>query len=375
MQDKFMMETEIRKIIHVDMDAFFAAVYIRDHPEVKGKPVICGGPANSRGVVSTCNYEARKYGIHSAMPSFQAHKLCPQGIFVRPDFDRIREASDIVREIFYEYSDLVEPVSIDEAYLDVTENKTDISSATEIAREIRKKIFDQTQLTASAGVSYNKFLAKIASDMNKPDGLTVITPKMALQVLENLPIGKFHGVGQATEKRMNYLGIRNGKDLKERSLKELTKHFGKVANFYYYIVRGIDNRQVTTSRIRKSLGCERTFAKDIDDVEEMLDVLKIIAQKIGGKMSEKKFKAKTLTVKIKYANFDLVSRSKTLELPFDDDKVMHHIGRKLLLQALGPKCSIRLLGLAVSNLVWLDDERNKQQVLPFFEDTELVVGE
>ncbi|MCF7793360.1 MAG: DNA polymerase IV [Candidatus Cloacimonetes bacterium] len=368
-------QTEIRKIIHVDMDAFFAAVYIRDHPEVKGKPVICGGPANSRGVVSTCNYEARKYGIHSAMPSFQAHKLCPHGIFVRPDFNRIREAAEIVREIFYEYTDLVEPVSIDEAYLDVTENKMNTESATEIAREIRKQIFEKIKLTASAGVSYNKFLAKIASDMDKPDGLTVITPKQAMRVLEELPIGKFHGIGKATEKRMNYLGIRNGKDLKERTLKELVKHFGKVANFYYYIVRGIDNRKVTTSRIRKSLGCERTFAKDITDVEEMLNILKTISQKISGKMQEKKFKAKTLTVKIKYANFDVVSRSKTFELPFDDDKLMLQVGRKLLLETLGPKCSIRLLGLSVSNLVWLHDQQNKQQVLPFFAETELVVGD
>ncbi|MFC1898042.1 DNA polymerase IV [Candidatus Cloacimonadota bacterium] len=368
-------QNEIRKIIHVDMDAFFAAVYIRDNPEVKGKPVICGGPANSRGVVSTCSYEARKYGIHSAMPSFQAHKLCPHGIFVRPDFDRIREAADIVREIFYEFTDLVEPVSIDEAYLDVTENKTNLESATEIAKEIRKKIYERTQLTASAGVSYNKFLAKIASEMNKPDGLSVVPPSKALQILEELPIGKFHGIGKATEKRMNYLGIRNGRDLKERTLKELLKHFGKVANFYYYIVRGIDKRQVTTHRIRKSLGCERTFSKDIEDVEEMLEVLKTISQKISGKMQEKKFKAKTLTVKIKYANFDVVSRSKTLELPFDDDKIMLHIGRKLLLETLGPKCSIRLLGFSVSNLVWENDESNKQQVLTFFEETELAVGE
>ena len=363
-----------RKIIHVDMDAFFAAVYIRDHPEVGGKPVICGGPANSRGVVSTCSYEARKYGIHSAMPSFQAHKLCPHGIFVRPDFDKIREASEIVREIFYEYSNLVEPVSIDEAYLDVTENKMNIIIATEIAKEIREKIYKRTHLTASAGVSYNKFLAKIASEMNKPDGLSIIPPSKALQILDELPIGKFHGIGKVTEKKMNYLGIRNGRDLKERNLKELTKHFGKVANFYYHIVRGVDNRQVNTHRIRKSLGCERTFAKDIDDAEEMLNILKTISQKISGKMHEKKFKAKTLTVKIKYANFDVVSRSKTLELPFDDDKIMLHIGRKLLLQALGPKCSIRLLGFSVSNLVWLNDKSNKQEVLPFFEETELVVG-
>jgi DNA polymerase-4 len=357
------------------MDAFFAAVYVRDHPEVKGKPVICGGPANSRGVVSTCNYEARKYGIHSAMPSFQAHKLCPHGLFVRPDFNRIKEAAEIVRNIFYEYTDKVEPVSIDEAYRDVTENKVNLTSATEIAKDIKKKIYESTQLTASAGVSYNKFLAKIASDMNKPDGLTVITPGQALKILEELPIGKFHGIGKATAKKMNYLGINNGKDLKERSLNELVKHFGKIANFYYYIVRGIDNREVTTSRIRKSLGCERTFAKDISNWEDMLAVLLNISGKISTKMREKKFKAKTLTVKIKYANFDVVSRSKTFELPFDDEKFMHQVGRKLLLETLGPKCSIRLLGLSVSNLVWQDDEHDKQQLFPFFEETEIVVGQ
>jgi DNA polymerase-4 len=364
---------EIRKIIHVDMDAFFASVYIRDHPEVRGKPVICGGPANSRGVVSTCNYEARKYGIHSAMPSFQAHKLCPQGIFVQPDFNRIREAAEIIRDIFYDYSDLVEPVSIDEAYLDVTENKIQLDNATEIARQIKQKIVEQTRLTGSAGVSYNKFLAKIASDMNKPDGLTVITPNRALFVLEKLPIGKFHGIGKATEQKMIQLGICNGKDLKERSLSELSKHFGKIANFYYHIVRGIDNRPVETHRIRKSLGCERTFSKDIDDVEKMLETLKMIAQKISSKMQEKNFKAKTLTLKIKYANFDLISRSVSVEVPFDDDKIILQFARKMLLHTLGPKCSIRLLGLAVSNLIWSEFDTEFQQIFGFYEDSESII--
>ncbi len=359
---------DLRKIVHVDMDAFFAAVYIRDHPEVKGKPVICGGPANSRGVVSTCSYEARKYGVHSAMPSFKAHQLCPQGIFVRPDFEAIREASLIVRDIFYEYSDLVEPVSIDEAYLDVTENNFNEPLATNIAREIKEKIVQRTKLTASAGVSYNKFLAKIGSDMNKPDGLTVIPPSKAKKILEELPIGKFHGIGKASEQRMISLGILNGKDLKQRSLQELTKHFGKAGNFYYNIVRGIDHRRVITHRIRKSLGCERTFAKDISDVEEMLDILKTIANKIAAKMKEKEFKAKTLTIKIKYANFDVVSRSKTLQEAFDKSEIMHHIGRRLLLETLGPECRIRLLGLSVSNLEWKDGERSKQQILEFYLD-------
>jgi len=356
------------------MDAFFAAVYIRDHPEVKGKPVICGGPANSRGVVSTCNYEARKYGIHSAMPSFKAHKLCPHGIFVKPDFDAIRQASETVRNIFYEYSDLVEPVSIDEAYIDVTENKKEIASATQIAIEIRGKIFNKTRLTASAGVSYNKFIAKVASDMNKPNGLMVVTPLKARQVLEELPIGKFHGVGKKSEEKMNLLGIRTGKDLKERTLQELMKHFGKIGSYYYNIVRGIDDREVKTERIRKSLGHERTFAKDISDVNKMVEILYKLGEKISKQMQEKNFKAKTLTLKIKYANFDLVSRGKTLEVPFDKDKVINHLGRKLLLETLGPKCKIRLLGLSVSNLIWENDERNKQQILPFFIESDFVVG-
>lgn len=359
----------------MDMDAFFAAVEIRDNPQYKGKPIIVGGSSNSRGVVSTCSYEARKYGIHSAMPSYQAYKLCPHGIFIRPNFDAIKEASQIVREIFFEYTDLVEPVSIDEAYLDVTENKKNITIATEIAKDIKMKIFERTRLTASAGVSYNKFLAKIASEMDKPDGLVVIPPTKAREVLENLPIGKFYGIGNVSEKKMIYLGIRTGKDLKERSLKELIKHFGKVGTFYYNIVRGIDNRPVITHRIRKSLGCERTFAKDISDVEEMLEVLKKISHKIDSTMKEKKIKAKTLTLKIKYSNFDLVSRSKTLDGIFDKEEIILNLGRKMLLETIGPKCRIRLLGLSVSNLVWEGDKVKAQQMLDFFNETELAVGE
>ncbi|MCD4795944.1 MAG: DNA polymerase IV [Candidatus Cloacimonetes bacterium] len=368
------MKTD-RKIIHVDMDAFFAAVEIRDNPQYKGKPLIVGGKPNSRGVVSTCSYEARKYGIHSAMPSYQAYKLCPHGIFVKPDFDAIKEASQIVRKIFFEYTDLVEPVSIDEAYLDVTENKKNITIATEIANKIKMKIFEETRLTASAGVSYNKFLAKIASEMDKPDGLVVIPPTKAQEILEKLPIGDFYGIGNVSEKKMIYLGIRSGKDLKERSLTELIKHFGKAGTFYYNIVRGKDNRPIITHRIRKSLGCERTFAKDISDVKEMLDVLEKISQKISSKMKENKFKAKTLTVKIKYANFDLVSRSKTLAEAFDKKDILFHLGRKLLLETLGPECKIRLLGLSVSNLVREGDKINDQQMLDFFSETELAMGD
>ncbi|MCK4311394.1 MAG: DNA polymerase IV [Candidatus Cloacimonetes bacterium] len=365
----------IKKIIHIDMDAFFAAVEIRDNPEYRGKPLIVGGPPNSRGVVSTCSYEARKYGIHSAMPAFEAYRLCPHSIFVPGRYQVYAEVSLQIRQIFYEYTDLVEPVSIDEAYLDVTENKKNIPSATQIAKEIKQKIYDNTKLTASAGVSYNKFLAKIASEMDKPDGLVVITPNKAGEVLENLPIGKFHGIGKASEKKMIRLGIRTGKDLKERSLGELIKHFGKVGSFYYNIVRGIDDRKVTVNRIRKSLGHERTFAKDIDNVEEMIEILKKLVEKISSKMIEKKFKAKTLTLKIKYSNFDVVSRSKTLNEVFDKEEILFVMARKLLLETLGPKCKVRLLGLSVSNLVWENDERNNQQLLSFFRETELAVGD
>ncbi len=358
----------IRKIIHVDMDAFFAAVEIRDNPQYKGKPVIVGEKPNSRGVVSTCNYEARKYGIHSAMPSFMAYKLCPKAIFVQGRFDAYREASKQIIEIFYEYSDLVEPVSIDEAYIDVTENKKDIASATQIAIEIRRKIFNKTGLTASAGISYNKFLAKIASDMNKPDGLMVVTPLKARQVLDGLPIGKFHGIGKVSEKKMHNLGIRTGKDLKKRTLQELMKHFGKVGSYYYNIVRGIDDRKVSTERIRKSLGHERTFAKDISDVNKMVEVLTKFSEKISKQMQDRKFKAKTLTLKIKYANFDVVSRSKTIDIDFDDEKVIIHLAKKMLLETLGPNCKIRLLGLSVSNLVWEDDENDKQEIFSFYKN-------
>ena len=244
--------------------------------------------------------------------------------------------------------------------------KKNIVSATQIAIEIRRKIFNKTRLTASAGVSYNKFLAKIASDMNKPDGIMVVTPLKARQVLDELPIGKFHGIGKVSEKRMNMLGIRTGKDLKERTLKELMKHFGKVGSYYYDIVRGIDDREVITDRIRKSLGHECTFAKDISDVNKMVEILIKLGDKISKQMQGKEFKAKTLTLKIKYANFDLVSRSKTLDIPFDKNDVINHLGRKMLLETLGHKCKIRLLGLSVSNLIWKNNKKDEQKLFKFF---------
>jgi len=345
------------------MDAFFAAVEMRDHPEYRGKPLIVGGSPDKRGVVSTCSYEARKFGIHSAMASALAIKLCPQAIFVRGKYEVYREISFQLRRIFYEYSDLVEPVSIDEAYLDVTVNKKNIASATQIAREIKTKIFLETQLTASAGVSYNKFLAKIASEINKPDGLFVIPPEKATEILEKLPIGKFHGIGKATEKRMLQFGIQTGADLKKWTLKDLLKHFGKIGSHYYYIVRGIDNSEVTPHRIRKSLGSERTFEKDSNDKEKLLKFLQSLSKKIAGKMREKKFKAKTITLKIKYENFELVTKSKTIQGAFDEAVFMYGIVKNLLLENFSETRKIRLLGISVSNLIWENNKEKESQII------------
>ena len=346
---------KIRKIIHVDMDAFFAAVEIRDNPDLKGKAVIVGGPPNSRGVVSTCSYEARKYGIHSAMASSLAYKLCPQAIFVKSNFEAYREASNIIREIFFEYTDLVEPASLDEAYLDVTSNKKNIKYATEIAKQIRQEIYKRTKLTASAGVSFNKFLAKIGSDMNKPDGMMVITPQTAMKILDELPIRKFHGIGAATEKKMLKLGIKNGADLRNFPLKILINHFGKVGIFYYNIIRGIDNREVKTSRIRKSLGSERTFSEDILDINKMFEFLKYDSDKISAKLEAKKIQGKTISIKLKYANFDVFSKSVTLRDWVSDKKTIFDVSVSLLEEILDPKRKVRLLGISLTNLISEED--------------------
>ena len=348
------------------MDAFFAAVEERDHPEYRGKPVIVGGRPESRGVVSTCNYIARKYGVHSAMPSALAVRLCPHAIFVSSNFAAYNQVAEIVRDIFYEYTDKVQPVSIDEAYLDVTENKKDLASATKIAQEIRDKIYQRTQLTASAGVSYNKFLAKTASDLDKPDGLVVIKPGEAAKILDNLPIGKFHGVGKVTEKKMNRLGINCGAELKLYSLAELLKHFGKVGSYYFNIVREIDNREVTTSSTRKSLGKETTFSQDIDEIAEMCDILDKIAAQLHPKLIQKKIQAKTITVKIKFANFDIASRSKTYSKEFDDASLIAFYAKELLRSTIINNCAVRLLGISLSNLISTENTKDKQIFFEFY---------
>lgn len=357
---------KIRKIIHIDMDAFFAAVEVRENPQLRGKPVIVGSPPNSRGVVSTCSYEARKYGIHSAMPTTKAYRLCPHAIFVKPHFELYVRISRQIHEIFYDYTDLVEPLSIDEAFLDVTSNKNDNPSATLIAKEIKARIKQKTDLTASAGVSYNKFLAKIASDLDKPDGLVVITPQKAKSVLQKLPIGKFYGIGKVSERRMRRLGIQTGADLLKWSRKDLVRHFGKVGNFYYDCVRGIDDRAVHPTRIRKSLGMERTFSQDLDDREKLHSFLDACASKICEKLKEKKIKGKTLTLKLRYEDFSMVNKSSTLEFYFDDADTIASLGKELFDQLYSKNKKVRLLGISISNLIHYKDHVIQQLYLPFY---------
>jgi DNA polymerase-4 len=301
-----------RKIIHIDMDAFFAAVEQRDFPQYRNKPLVIGGSPHSRGVVSTCSYEARQYGIHSAMPSAHAYRLCPQAIFVAPRFSAYQEASAHIRRIFYQYTALVEPLSLDEAYLDVSNSVFCKGSATLMAREIKAKIKQQTQLTASAGVSYNKFLAKIASDMDKPDGLYLITPEQGVDFSANLPVNKFHGIGKATFRKMQDLGIHTGQDLKACSLVFLQQHFGKAGLHYYNISRGIDLRPVTSNRTAQSIGAEITFTQDIIDFKVIFHQLQQLLIQALAKLKAKNLSARTLSIKIKYYNFVQMTRSHTV---------------------------------------------------------------
>jgi DNA polymerase-4 len=344
------MSERIRKIIHVDMDAFYASVEQRDHPGLRGKPVIVGGPPNSRGVVATCSYEARKYGIHSAMPSSRAFRLCPRAFFLPPRFDVYRQISRQIREIFFCYTDLVEPLSLDEAYLDVTENKKGIPLATEIARRILREIYQKTGLTASAGVSFNKFLAKVASGYNKPRGLTIVTPKKAPGFIDRLPIGKFFGVGKVTEKKMHDMGIKTGADLKKLTREQLTGRFGKAGAYYHDIAHGIDNRPVNPHRERKSMGMERTLSKDIDNKQEMLQRLEKIARQLEEDLKKRGIKGRTITLKIKYFDFKSITRGITIDHPvYDADTVMKYIPA-LLDNTDAGKIKVRLLGISLSNL-------------------------
>ncbi len=354
-----------RKILHIDMDAFFAAVEQLDNPCLRGNPVIVGGDPSGRGVVAACSYEARAFGIHSAMSCARAKRLCPQALFVRPRKERYREVSGQIMKIFRNYAKKIEPLSIDEAFLDVTENIKKIPSATWTACAIRKHIYDHTGLTASAGVSCNKFLAKVASDMNKPDGLTVITPEQALPFIHRLPIRKFYGVGRVTEQRMLAMGIRTGADLLHYSRDELVNHFGKSGLFFYDIVRGRDQRPVCARRGRKSMGSETTLKEDIADREEMLAVLVRIAAGVAVSLAEKKLAAKTIILKIRYSDFVTVTRSRTVSTPLTTrEEIMLLLPRLLASTKAGIK-KVRLLGITVTNLQSREQQTPRQLLLPF----------
>lgn len=347
------------------MDAFYASVEQRDFPEYRGKPVIVGGSPEGRGVVAAASYEVRKFGVHSAMPAARAIRLCPQAIFVKPRFEVYREVSEQIREIFFQFTDLVEPLSLDEAYLDVTENHINLPSATLIAKEIRRQIREKTRLTASAGVAFNKFLAKVASDINKPDGMAVITPDKADAFLESLPIGKFHGIGSATEKKMKSLGIYTGKDLKEWDEIDLVERFGKTGRYYYRIVRGKDNREVKAHRIRKSIGKERTFSEDVEELSWIHNFLEELAEKISKSMKKKKMAGKTVTLKVRYDDFETLTRSTSFSHYINRGEDIAETAKSLLEQTEVGKRKVRLLGITLSNLNLSEEGRFEQLSIPF----------
>ena len=330
------------------MDAFYASVEEMDNPELKGKPVAVGG-GEKRGVVSAANYEARKFGVRSAMSGYIAKKNCPNLIFVRPRFERYSEISKQIRKIFYDYTDLVEPLSLDEAYLDVTQNKKGNPSATLIAKEIRQRIFDEIGLAASAGISINKFIAKVASDYNKPNGQKTVNPEEVEVFLENLEIRKFYGVGKVTTEKMYQLGIFTGKDLKGKSLEFLEDHFGKSGKFYYHVVRGVHNSLVKSERTPKSVGAERTFFDNLTSEVFMLEKLENIANELEKRLKKSKITGKTITLKIKYSDFTLQTRSKTISYYISDKNLILETAKDLLYQERLQN-SVRLLGISLSNL-------------------------
>ncbi len=340
----------VNKIIHIDMDAFYASVEQRDRPELRGKPVVVGGLPSQRGAICAASYEARQYGIHSAMPSRSAVQRCEHLIFVKPRFEAYRAVSEQIRSIFFDYTDLVEPLSLDEAYLDVTIDKLDIGSAVAIARQIRDRIKRELNLTASAGVSINKFLAKIASDLDKPDGLSLIAPGRAEAFIENLPIESFYGVGPATAAKMKSLGIYTGADLKSWTQLELTKAFGKAGSYYYKVARAEDSRRVNPHRIRKSIGAERSFFEDLRHVSEMEAALEKVADEVHQRLVKHKRNGYTLTLKIKYNNYDTVTRSRTLTTLIEEKKEIFQLAKTLLASHLEEARPVRLLGITLSNL-------------------------
>ena len=338
----------IRKIIHVDMDAFYASVAQLDNPDLIGKAIAVGG-GGRRGVISAASYEARKFGVKSAMSGNLAIKLCPELIFVKTDFERYTEISKKIRKIFLDYTDLVEPLSLDEAYLDVTQNKKGNPSASMIAEEIRNRIFNEVGLTASAGISINKFIAKIASDYNKPNGQKTVNPEEVISFLEMLDIRKFYGVGKVTAEKMYQKGIFTGIDLKQKSIEFLEEHFGKSGSYYYNVVRGIHTSEVKPNRIRKSLAAERTFSENLSSEVFMMEKLEQIAEEVTKRLLKSNVAGKTVTLKIKYSDFSLQTRSKTLPYFVSDKNIILETAKDLLYQEKMSN-SVRLLGISLSNL-------------------------
>jgi DNA polymerase IV len=358
---------DVRKIIHIDMDAFYASVEQRDNPSLKGKPVIVGGTPEHRGVVAACSYEARRFGIHSAMSSAKAKRLCAHAVFLPPRFSEYQAASEAIMEIFSDYTDAVEPLSLDEAFLDVTINKKHIALATLIAQEIRLRIKESLLLSASAGVSYNKFLAKAASDFQKPDGLTVIPPGKALDFIANMPIRKFYGVGKVTEQKMLSLGIKTGANLMEISREDLIRWFGKMGAFFYGIARGYDPRPVTPERERKSVGKEITLPEDTDDLTRMAAILAQLAVGVSRCMKRECLTGRTVTLKLKYHDFQSITRSISLKGFVDDAETISQQSLILLRETDAGIKKVRLLGVSVSHFPnsIQDALRYTQMLLPF----------
>ncbi|GAB3641245.1 DNA polymerase IV [Spirosoma arcticum] len=344
-----MEQLTTRKIIHVDMDAFFASVEQRDNPQLRGKPVAVGG-SRQRGVVAAASYEARQFGVRSAMASLVAIRKCPELIFVKPRFEVYKAVSEQIRAVFAEYTDLIEPLSLDEAYLDVTDKLTPGESATRIAQAIKERIRQETGLTASAGVSYNKFLSKLASDYRKPDGLFVIKPHQGLSFVESLAVGQFHGIGRVTAEKMNQLGIFTGLDLRQQSEAFLTRHFGKVGHHYYSIARAIDERPVTANRVRKSVGSENTFEEDLTDEPALIAGLSPLLDDVWAYCQRTGVQGRTVTLKVKYADFQQITRSHTTLSPVTDKAILERIIRELLHSVLPSAKGIRLLGVSLSSL-------------------------
>ncbi|MBM0867041.1 DNA polymerase IV [Staphylococcus auricularis] len=339
-----------RRIIHIDMDYFFAQVEMRDNPKLRGKPVIVGGKASGRGVVSTASYEARAYGVHSAMPMAQAYKLCPDGYYVTTNFGAYKEASNKIMSIFRSYTEIVEPLSLDEAYLDVTELVRPDLPASQIAQYIRRDIYEATQLTSSAGVSYNKFLAKLASGMNKPNALTIIDYNNVHDILMNLDIGDFPGVGKASKEKMHAHGIYTGQDLYDQSERELVYLFGKRGHGLYNKARGIDHNEVKPTRIRKSVGTERTFATDMNDDEAILQKIWELSHKTAERLANIQKSGKTVTVKLKTHRYETISKQRSLRDPVRDETTIYNIAYDLYTDLKEPDVPIRLVGVTVGNL-------------------------